>query len=37
MLKFLPVIIYSAISMAIFQGSFFLLFELGMDPATKKE
>jgi predicted MFS family arabinose efflux permease len=37
MLKFVPVIIYSAISLAIFQGSFFLLFELGMDPATKKD
>jgi len=32
MLKFLPVIIWSALSLAIYQGTFFPLMTLGMDP-----
>ena len=41
MLKFLPVIIYSAISLAIYQGVFFPLFELSLknvdpDEITKR-
>jgi len=39
MIKFLPVIIYSAVSLAIYQGSFYPLFEMGMgkdiDPDEK--
>ena len=34
MLKFLPVIIYSAISLAIYQGSLYHLYELSMDEGT---